>query len=167
MALTTKPVDLEIPNAPALRYRPLPALSVGDYLKKHLTQIEHKGVFDHLSLSGFGIGLDKLKRENIDLSTVGLLGQAFTKLLSGEGSFSDHIVEHCKQFHVEVKVGDAWEKLTTVEEINAELAFDQCLDLVYRLFMSAIDPLVRRLSSYDEERRKASKQPSPESQPEN
>jgi hypothetical protein len=165
MALSTKPVELDIPDAPKLRYKPLPAFDVGDYLKDYLTKFEAKGVFDHLALSGLGVQLGQLKRESLDLSTIGVLGQAFTKLVTGEGHPGDHILDHCKRFRVEIMVDDAWEKLEDKDTLNELLEFGQGLDLCYRLFMSAIGPLARRLASYDEARRQASKPPSPESQP--
>src|SRR5690606_17733495 len=63
--------NLDAP-APKLRYTPLPALALADYVEDYMGSLWHSGVFDHLSTAGAGLNLADIQA--LDLSAVGVVG---------------------------------------------------------------------------------------------
>ena len=174
--LSTSPKPLVLPDrdgvaAPKLRYYPLPALAVVDYIEDYGKHLGQTGVFDYLSLNASGIDAEAVKR--VDLSAVGVLGNAAMRVLSGDGGvaprrLSEMVVDHCKRFRVQAWDAERedWVALTTTETINAWLTLGHFIDLVRALGGEALRPLWSRLSSRAEERPSGSATPSPETLPE-
>ncbi len=154
MTLTTKNKPLVLPgeNPPKLRYSPLPALDVADYVNDYLDHLGQTGVFDYLSTSGHGLDIDDVKK--LDLSALGVVGSAFSRLLSGDGGverkrLSSIALDHAQRFKVQAWDADSedWVSLADVDAFNRFLGAEHLIDLVRVLGGEAIRPLWNRLAS--------------------
>ena len=161
MQTSLKPLDL--PEAPPLRYRPLPGLSCADYVEDHAHLIEASGAFDQLK---YGAATLRLNKSELDLSGLAALASAFTtaigKSVQGDAKrLRTLIVDHCQRFGVEVQTPDGnWLALTTDEVIDQHLGFIQQIDLVYALAGGVLRPLWSRLRSLVAEMPSESPKPS-------
>ena len=158
---------LDLPGAGKLRYTPLPALSLADYVEDYVGQLWHSGVFDHLSTAGAGLNIADVR--SLDLSAIGVIGAAVGKLLTGDGGakpkrLSEIALDHARRFGVQVKdeVADDWVDLGSVDAFNKHIPPDLLLDFVRALGGSALRPLLSRLFSSDGEKPDESPKPSPE-----
>lgn len=170
---TIKALPLVLPgdDSPKLRYTPLPALAVADYVNDYLDHLGQTGVFDYLSMSGAGIDFDDVKR--MDLSALGVVGSAFSRLLSGDGGverkrLSDVALDHAERFKVQAwdAENEDWVSLAEAEAFNVYLGAEHTLDLIRMLGGEALRPLASRLFSPAEERPSGSAPPSTETSPE-
>ena len=162
--------DHEGGPAPRLRYTPLPGLAVDDYIDDYAQHLGQTGVFDYLSTNGSGVDVDDVRK--LDLSALGVLGGAFTRMLSTDGGvkkmrLAEMVVDHCKRFRVQAWDADAedWISLDSREAIDAHLDVGDHLALVRALGGEALRPLWSRLSSRAEERPNGSAKPLPANEP--
>lgn len=169
MPMQIKALPLVLPgdDSPKLRYTPLAALAVADYVNDYLDHLGQTGVFDYLSTSGAGIDLDDVRR--MDLAALGVVGSSFSRLLSGDGGverkrLSTIALDHADRFKVQAwdAANEDWVSLATADAFNAYLRVEHLLDLVKILGGEALRPLSSRLFSRGEERPGGSVQPSPE-----
>lgn len=165
--LVLRAFDGEAPP-PKLRYTPLPGLAVADYVDDYASHLGQTGVFDYLSTAGSGVTAEDVKK--FDLSALGVLGNAATRMLSTDGGakkkrLSEIIIDHFVRFRVQVRdaASDDWITLDSAAMINAHLDAGMQTEVVKILGGEALRPLWSRLSSRGEERPNESPKPSPAS----
>lgn len=165
--LTTKYKPLVIEDAPEMRYRPLPGLDVADYIEDHIARFHQTGVLDYLSISGQGVNFEAVR--SLDLSALGVVGEAVARVFSTDGGATprrlrDEILDHCTRFHVCVKdESGGWQPLDSPDVINDALTFEQMAEVVKKLAGELLAPLWNRLVSSVEARQSESATSSPES----
>jgi hypothetical protein len=154
MTLTTKPQPLVLPgeSPPKLRYSPLPALDVADYVNDYIDHLGQTGVFDYLSTQGLGLDVDAVRR--LDLSAIGIVGSAFSRLLSGDGGverkrLSYVALDHAQRFKVQAWDAETedWVAVSDAASFNRFFAAEHLIDLVRVLGGEALRPLWNRLAS--------------------
>lgn len=172
MTLLTTSQTLAIKDAPALRYRPLPAFGCADYLEKYAHLLEASGAFDKLQ---YGTAELRVNKGSVDLAGLAALGSAFAQLLTksvADGNaktIQSLIVDHCRMFAVEVQTDasvDKWLVLDGAESLAASgLDLGQMLDIVFALGGGVLRPLWKRLRLSDEAKRSESLKPSTSATP--
>ena len=171
MTLTTKARPLVLPGADVkLRYSPLPALDVADYVTDYIDHLGQTGVFDFLSTQGHGLDVGDVQR--LDLSAIGVVGSAFARLLSGDGGVErkrlSHVaLDHAQRFKVQAWDAESedWVSLASAENFNRFLGAEHLIDLVRVLGGEALRPLWNRLASPGEAKPSESAKPSDEPAP--
>lgn len=179
--ISPKPVPLSAPldgepehdTDVEVRYRPLPAFSVADYVEDYATMLESSGALDSLRYSGAEL---VIRPERVDLAGLASLAIAFLKLLKSSAPDTDDqpaskaasrrqlrslMLDHFQRFKVEAREpGGEWHALDSIDAIESWLDFTQATEVTYYLAGQVLLPLINRLLSVAGGGRKKSPEPS-------